>query len=341
MKHLGLLLVIFVLSACGSAKIMQYDKIENLNQVTEYDKKLQVKELPPAEATATPAPTPIPEQPPQNEKRLAKKKKKKGKKIEKETVKSTVHEPDIEDAEGYIGRRPVVDPFRIGERVVLNLSYFNIVAGTLTTEVKPFVEAYGEKAYHFEAHAVSNGFFSHIYAVDDKAETYVSYENLIPFNLAITLKESKQLAEARTLFDWKEMKAHYWKRRVSKDSGEEEKKVDWEIKAFSQNVISAAFYLRTMTFRVGKKLAMRVVDEGKNIVFTAEVIRKEELETDIGTFRTFVIRPKLEVDGAFAPVGEILIWLTDDDRKFMVRAETKIKIGSIVGKVKEIFPAGK
>jgi hypothetical protein len=111
------------------------------------------------------------------------------------------------------------------------------------------------------------------------------------------------------------------------------------VKAFSQNVISAAYYLRTFTMKIGKKMAIRVADEGKNIVFTGEVIRKEMLDTDIGRVRTVVIRPKVEVDGVLSPVGEILIWLTDDDRKFMVRAETKIKIGSLVAKVKSIDPA--
>jgi Protein of unknown function (DUF3108) len=327
--------IFIALSVGCSSKLLQYDKIDELKKVDEYDKNIAVKELPatenPQEVAKQEAPAVTPEPAP-------KKKKKKAKKEKQKKVESTVHLPDIEDSEGFVGRRPVVDPFRIGEKTVLNISYFNIVAGTLSVEVKPFVEVNGEKAYHFEAHAQSNSLFNHIYAINDRASTYVSYKDLIPFNLEITLTEAKQLAETRTLFDWENLKAHYWKKRVTQEHGEEQNKIDWEIKAFSQNVISAAYYLRTFTMRVGKSMAIRVVDEGKNIVFTGTVIRREELQTDAGTFQTVVIRPKLEVDGVFAPVGEILIWLTDDDRKFIVRAETKIKIGSIVGKVKEIFP---
>ena len=37
-----------------------------------------------------------------------------------------------------------------------------------------------------------------------------------------------------------------------------------------------------------------------------------------------------------APVGEVLVWLTDDERKFVVRLETKIKIGTIVAKLKSL-----
>lgn len=49
-------------------------------------------------------------------------------------------------------------------------------------------------------------FFAKIYAVEDKATTYLSYDELVPLNLQISIKESKQLAETRTLFDWKTKK---------------------------------------------------------------------------------------------------------------------------------------
>jgi len=202
--------------------------------------------------------------------------------------------------------------------------------------VKNMVEVNGEKAYNLEVHAQSNSFFSHVYGVDDTAVTYLTYDNLIPVNLQITIKESKQLAEARTFFDWKSLKASYWQKRITKDHGEESKKLDWNIQAYSQNVISAVYYLRTFQYAVGKKLAFRVADEGKNIVFSGEVLRKEKLSTDIGELDTIVVKPHITVDGAFTPVGDVLVWLTDDDRKFLVRLETKIKIGTIVAKLKSI-----
>ena len=326
-----------VLTGCTTKKIFEYDKADQLKKVDEYDNKLKIKELP-ENGQASPV---VATEPIKDEKKG--KKKKKEKVVAKKTgpkIDPKIHQPSIEDAEGFVGRRPVVDPFRVGEKVTLNMTYFNIVAGTLDISVKPFVEVNGEKSYQFEAEAKSNSFFNRIYAVDDKAVTYLSYNELLPRNLSITLQESKQLAEARTYFDWETMKANYWQKRVTPDHGEQNKKLDWEIKSFTQNIVSAVYYLRTFTMRVGKKLAIRVADEGKNIVFTGEIVRKEELETEIGTFRTVVIKPKVEVDGVLSPVGDIWIWLTDDDRKFMVRAEAKIKIGSLIAKVKAIDPGG-
>jgi hypothetical protein len=132
------------------------------------------------------------------------------------------------------------------------------------------------------------------------------------------------------------MKASYWQKKVTKEKGERSKKLDWDLLPYSQNVISAAYYMRVFKYELGKTLAFRVADEGKNIVFKGEVIRKEKLETDAGTFDTIVIKPTLMVDGIFSPVGEILMWLTDDDRKFLVRMESKIKIGTVVAKLKSL-----
>ena len=244
--------------------------------------------------------------------------------------------PDIEDDEGFLGRRPVVDPFRVGEKTTLQLSYFGVVAGDLEMGVGTFASVNGRKAYRFTAKANSRSLFSMIYAVDDWAETFVDHETLVPSTYALHVKESKQLREQRMYFDWRAMQAHFWDKRVAKDSGVEEKKLDWEALAFSQTIFSGPFYLRTFALSPGKKLAFRVANEGKNYVFTGEVLRRETIATPAGTFQTVVVRPQIQLGGVFQPVGEILFWLTDDDRKFFVRIESKIKIGTIVGVAKSI-----
>ena len=332
-----ILFATLLISGCAST-VLDYDKDKAslaLKQ-DEYEKQVQVKSVPEASAHALEV-KPVAEVVP--DKKGSKKKKKESAKttaLNSAPKKIGPHLPEMEDKEGFVGRRPIEDPFRPGEHSILELTYFNVVAGTLDIGIKPMVEVNGQKAYHLEVAAKTNSFFNHVYGVDDLATTYLSYDELIPVNLQITLTETKQLAEARTFFDWKAMKASYWQKRVTKDNGEESKKLEWAIKEYSQNVISASFYMRTFKYEVGKKLAFRVADEGKNIVFTGEVLRKEKLETPAGELNTIVMKPHITVDGVFTPVGDVLVWLTDDDRKFIVRLETKIKIGTIVAKLKSL-----
>lgn len=337
--------VVAVVIGCAS-KVLEVKNVKEIETNEDYDKRLKVKELPIepsvvesatlAAATATmSADVSV---------KGAKKPeiKKKAKALPppeaKKESKVKPHVPPMEDSEGFSGRRPLVDPFRVGEKTTLALSYFNMTAGILDLEVLPFVEVNGEKAYSFKVSARTNGIFSRFYSVDDFATTYISYENLIPLNFEISVKESKQVANIRSIFDWKKLKGYYWEKRVTQDKGEKSKNIEWDIKPFSQNVVSAVYYLRNFTLTPGKKLAFSVADEGKNIVFKGEVLRREEITTDIGKVKTVVVRPQFEVDGVFKQTGEILMWMTDDDRKFLVRIESKIKIGTIVGKIKALEP---
>jgi hypothetical protein len=324
--------VALIFASCRTNRILEVDKADDVLRVEAYEKKVHVKELSPPAPEATPDPKAEAAATDATMKKSAKKKTKK----EKPPGPPPKHEPAIEDPEGFIGRRPIVDPFRVGENVTLNITWANIVAGTMELQVLPFVEVNGKKAYQFQVLAKSNSFFEKIYSVDDKAVTYVDYEKLMPHNLSITVKESKQLAETRTFVDWTKNKANYWQKKVTKDKGERSKELSWDVLPYSQNVISAAYYIRMFNWRENTEYALRVADEGKNIVFRAKVLRREKLRTDIGTLDTIVIQPKIEVDGAFKPVGDLLVWLTDDDRKFIVRVESKIKIGSIVAKLKSI-----
>lgn len=329
------LLLCSLLNGCASG-ILKYDKSETLSVNPEYERKLKVEKLPesvhevakPEEPRGEPAHVPKLPQPPKH-KAVAKSSKKK-KKVKAMT---SAREPSIEDSEGFEGRRPKVDPFRIGEKISLSLSYFRVVAGQMDLEVLPLVEVNNEKAYHFRIRVKSNDFFSRFYSVDDMAETYVNFENLLPYNVAVHVKESKQLKEIRFLQDHEKLTADYWEKRVTKENGEQNKKLSWAMLPFSQNVISAVFYMRTFTMRPGKELQFRVAEQGENIVFKGEVLRREELKTDIGTFNALVIKPQIHVGGMFKPMGDILIWVSDDDRKFILRIESEIRIGTIVAKI--------
>jgi len=324
-----------LLSSCAG-KILQVDKSEEVLKTEEFDAKLDVKE-----EKIEPPPTEVIKEVPEEKKKDAKSKKKE-KPVAKAAVSSEKgkvkgpRQPDIEDSEGFDGRRPIKDPFRVGEKVTFDVSYFNVTAGELNMMVKPFVTVNGKKAYHFEADGKSTPFFTKIYAIDDRVTTYLDYEEMRPLSLQISIKESNQLGETRTFYDWKNLKASYWQKKIIKGKGERNKKVDWDILAYSQNVVSVAWYLRTFKLEPGKKHAVRVADEGKNIVFTGEVLRREKLKTPVGVLDTVVVSPRITADGVFKPIGDILIWFTDDDRKLLVRLESKIKIGTVVAKLRSI-----
>jgi hypothetical protein len=284
----------------------------------------------------------------------ADKKKKKSKDIgkkEKEAAASLppvgpdvqAREPDLEDGQGFNGqRRPLIDPFRIGEEVVHKVYYdshvVNFSAGTISLKVDPLVEVNGRRSYQFLTTVKSSPWFSSYYSVEDSAVTLMDYELLIPRVFTLHIKESGQLREVRSFFDFDQNKATYWEKKVTAKSGVEEKKLQWDILSYSQNVFSAIYYLRIFRWEIGREYSFRVSDEEENLVFKAKALLRETLNTELGPKVAIKIKPEFTVKGAFKPVGDIYLWLSDDDRKMVLRIECKIKIGSLVSEVTSITP---
>jgi hypothetical protein len=272
------------------------------------------------------------------EKKSSKKTKKGAEKVAEEPAAPTHRQPELEDDTGFNGRRPLVDPYREGEEVVHNMHYFKVSAGELKMKVGKMATVNGRKAYNFGISLKTSPVFSSFYSVDDKVETFVDFETLVPSVFQLHVKESAQLREARMFFDNHTNKATFWEKKVSKDKGEEEKKQAWDILPFSQNVYSAVFYMRNFKWDVGSQYAFRVADDEQNMVFKGTALRKEKLDTEMGIMNAVVIKPEMMLKGVFKPVGDIFIWLSDDEHHYILRIESKIKIGTIISEVISIKP---
>jgi len=350
---------------CGScaSSILKNGRAQEILKHEEFEKRLTIVELPPEPSpnasglyVLLPGPEPEPEAfPPlratevtKSDRLLRRKKKQEISDVSTHNQVATVptpeesspkaHEPALEDGEGFVGRRPAIDPFQVGEKLTLEVSYFGVSGGEMVLEVRPFVKVNGRKSYHLVGTARSNSVFSMFYAVDDWFETFIDYQTLVPSSYALHVKESKQLRETRCLFDWTKMQATFWDKRIDVEQKVEERKFEWEIPQFSQNIFTAAHYLRNFQLTPGKKLAFLVAHEKENLTVTGEVLRREKLQTPIGELSTVVLKPKIELNGVFKPVGDVFVWLTDDDRKYIVRIESKIKIGTVVASLVNIQP---
>lgn len=274
----------------------------------------------------------------------AKSSKKTTKSSAKEEVKAeaaaepAVRQPDIEDSEGFNGRRPVNDPFRVGEEVVHDVHYFKVSAGELRMKVEPFAMVNNRKSYTFAVEIRTSSLFSSFYSVEDRVETFVDFEELVPSVFQLHVKESGQLREAKMLFDNEKHTATFWEKKVTKDHGEEEKKQNWEILPYTQNVYSAIYYMRNFKWETGKEYSFRVGNDNENLVFSGKALRREVLNTKLGPMKAIVVQPKITLKGKLNPIGDNFIWLSDDDRKYILRIESKIKIGTLVSEVVSINP---
>lgn len=294
-------------------------------------------------AATTPSPTPVPQPTPVS--RAAGRRSKRPPKVKelKETpsiiasptpviAKRKEREPGLESSVGFSGGSRIPDkiPFRVGEKVVMSVRYFRAQAGELTLEVRPYVEVNGRRSYRWHTGLRTTGMFSSFYSVEDWAETLVDVETLTPSVFNLQVKESAQLKTGKGYFDLRTLKGVYIEKKYTEKKGHEDKRQEWTLAPYAQNVFSAAFYMRVFSYEVGKEYKFIVSDDEKNMIFKGKALRKERIDTDAGSFDTIVVKPEFEVDGVFKPVGDIFFWLTDDDRKLIVRIESEIKIGTLV-----------
>jgi hypothetical protein len=338
--------IVTCLLGCSS-KYLKYDHREELTQNKEFDSIVKIEtpvaDVPPealpevkSDSSEKKVEAPIAKK--ESAKAKRKKKKTKNKTARPEEVKPSRRQPELESDVGFDGRRPLKDPFRVGEKVTHRVHYFNVSAGKLTFEVLPFVYVNGKKSYKFRTSIVTSSLFSSFYAADDYSETLVDYEELVPSVFTLHVQETGQLKEGKSFFNFETKKALYWETKVTEKHGKEEKKQEWELEDYSQNVFSAAYYMRNFQWKVGQEIAFRVADDGENINFRGKAIRIEKIETEVGKFEALVIKPEFELKGVFKPVGDIYIWLSNDDRKYILKIESKIKIGTLVSEITELVP---
>jgi len=333
----------FVTASCSS--FLKYNKIKSDFKTEEFDKKVKIIEteeveeteeidknhktiMPPAAVELTPA---------VKKKSVAVKVIKNNIKIIKAVQTPLKRQPELEDNEGFDNqRRPLIDPFKIGEKITHEVSYLGAGAATLTLAVKPYALVNEKKNYNFFIDIKTYSFFSRVYAVDDQFQTYLDYETLNPGAFKIDIKDSKQVKEARAFFDYDNLKANYWEHKYTEVNGHEEKKLNWTILPYSQNLVSAIFYMRVFKWTLGKECLFRVADDEKNVIFKAKALEKVILKTEAGNFNALKLRAEVVTRGNLSKARDFFIWLSDDDRKYILRIEVELPVGSLVSEVVEI-----
>ncbi len=236
----------------------------------------------------------------------------------------------------YPHRRPAKDPIWIGEKLVYSISYFGMAAGDFLLEVMPFKAIGGRKVYHFKGNAISSAVFSVFYRLNDVVESYFDFDGAFSHRFHIVLDESKQSRDALELNDSEKQQTFYWNRWHPKDGQFAETKLFAPIASFSQDSLSALYYIRTVDLPTGTSVTIPIVSEGKTWEAICNVVRREMKDTPLGRVQTIVIQPDTKFEGVLKKNGESLLWLTDDDRHIPVRLEAKVKIGTVVASLKKI-----
>ncbi len=212
--------------------------------------------------------------------------------------------------------------FGMPEKLLYDLTWTGIKAGTATLEI-----GRSGDSVRIVSTARSADWISLFYTVEDRIESVLLKPELPPFfgqplSYRMRLREGKHRRDREITFNLQKHVALY----ADNLSGE---KKDIAIHGRVFDPLSSFYVVRAMKLEVGRPVYVDILDNRKLWHVEVLVLRKEKIRTGLGKFDTIVIKPLMKSEGIFYRRGEMLIWLTDDERRLPVRMRTKVAVGSI------------
>jgi len=212
--------------------------------------------------------------------------------------------------------------FKTGEKLTFSLSWNDIVqAGTATMSVKGVKMFNDHKVYHIVTTAQSGSYLDSFFYVRDRVETYIDVKTFATWKFEKHLVEGEYRSDAVIYYNPEERTCT----RETSTIRAKENAVD---------VLAAFYMLRNMDLAVGETTHFNYCDGKINKEIPVKVIKKEKITVPAGTFNTLKVAPELdETEGIFKQEGEIIIWLTDDEKKMPVKMASKVTIGEVVAQL--------
>lgn len=208
------------------------------------------------------------------------------------------------------------------ERLVYDVSWTGISAGKAVQEAK----VVGEEL-HISSTTKSLPWLKLFFPVDDKIESIIARPDGsgkigLPRMFRERMNEGRTHTNKQVWFDQKKQVA------LTKDYlGKSEK--EEPIGARTYDTLSAVYFMRGIDLVPGRTVFIEIFDCKRLWKTEVQVLRKEEITTPLGTFKTVVVKPLLKHQGLFARTGDVHIWVTDDVLRLPVKMTSKVKIGSI------------
>jgi len=215
-----------------------------------------------------------------------------------------------------------VSAFPIPERLEFEITYTGIPAGKGVQEVT----MEGDDV-HIVSTAKSAPWLKLFFPVDDRIDSFL-VESSPPSYIGVPRMYRERIQEGWSRFQ-KDALFDRSKLEVTTKDFLKKSETIQKITPKTYDTLSSFFFFRTVPLQIGSSYYIDIFDCKKLWNTEVQILRREEIETPLGRFKTVVIKPVLKSEGIFARTGEMHIWLTDDERRIPVLMKSKVKIGSI------------
>ena len=211
-------------------------------------------------------------------------------------------------------------PGFVGETLRFAMSIMGAAGGDLTLTAKE-TQLDGRPAFKFELSAISGEFLSKIFIVRDYLASWVDPKTFRSLRFEKHTVEGKRVRDDLIEFD-------YEKKIAYRDG----KPIPIEADTFDS--LSSIYYIRLLDLDRKDPIGMTVVSR-RLFPLSVVVGGRETVTTPAGTFKTIRVEPQ-GPEGLIGKGKSLTLWLTDDERKMPVQIKSKLKVGTLTGKLKAV-----
>ena len=214
-------------------------------------------------------------------------------------------------------------PFGPGEVLEYDVSWSSLMtAGTATISVRAKRRSYDSVAYYIVAEGRPVSVLASLYRLYYKADTLLDAYTLLPQRGSLYSEEGRRRRMRETRFDQRGRSAVY------EVSGEGAAPQRLALRTGTHDPLSAIFALRALPLRRGLRVSMPVSDAGRLYQVEVAVTTRESLPTPLGPRTAWRLVPSVAGGGQPVDARELVIWISDDDRRLPLRMDAQMPVGA-------------
>jgi len=221
--------------------------------------------------------------------------------------------------------QPLTDRFPVGETLVYEVKFGIARLGSGMMHVAGIDTVRGVPALHVVFRLQSSTF---LYRLDDRYDSWIGINDFASRRFVQEQHEGDR--------DWT---SRY---EIFPDSGYYVQEGVDTIAPSSPNPLDDAaffYFVRTVDLHVGDRYEYQNYFRPDRNPVVLEVLGRDTLDLPAGRFPTFVVKPTIQGRGIFAEAREPRMWLSDDDRRFIVQLKIKFSFMTLTMRLKEVADA--
>lgn len=208
----------------------------------------------------------------------------------------------------------------VPEKLEYEVSWIGVKAGTAVQEVTAKSDG-----LHIVHTIRSSGLVSALFSVDDETESVISAKAEgagRPSLYRENINEGKFQAHKEARFDFTRLAVDC--RDLLQKTGKSD-----AISDRTYDSLSSIYFIRSSELKPGRSIFLDIYDFKHLWETEVRVVRREEIRTPLGKFKTLMVTSQLKYKGVPARVGNVTFWLTDDNRRLPVKITSRLRVGEI------------